>query len=372
MLKGIITTLLALVVLACSGTEAEAQNPLARGFNHLNRNMFGGSDCGREITNTQAANLWGGYCSQDCTIYSSLSGSGGGGGGCFGGSCFGGGYGGGHSAAPTYSAAPAYSSAFGHSGCGGCKIKRMIGNVFSHGGSCGCGQSYFGYSGGGCGGCGSGSCGTSGGFGGSYLGYGSGGGHRGCCLKRGGCGGGGCGSYSSGYASYAAASYAPASYASTGCSGYASTGYAGYSSACGSRHGCGRKGFGGRHRLFNRGGGCGCGGCRLFSHGGIHDRMFSSFYVANSTCPSYFGGYVGNETGFSDFNSSVSGSLTSSCGCSSCGGGAVNQSYYSPATSGQSYYSPQPAGGGYVQPSYVQPSYVQPTLASPMHNGYSN
>ena len=378
MLKGITTTLLAVAALLCCGADAQAQNPIARNFNHFNHDMFGGSNCGRAITNAQAAGLWSNYCHEDCSINSNLSG----GGGCHSGLCGSGSdvtWDGGYPAGPVaygggYSVAPGYGSfsggsACGGSGCGGSgcggsgcgcksgghgKIKRMIARVFGSHGCCGCGKSYFDN------GSGNAAFGSSTGFSQSYLGYGGGSGggcgsHGGCCLhgKKGkrhrGCCGGGGGSYSSGYANYAPTSYASAGYASTGyaSTGYASTGYSDYSSVCNSRRCCK-----GKHRRA-KGRRCHHGGCSLFSGGGVHDRMFSNFYAANSSSPGYFASYVGSETGFSDFNSSVNGSIMSACGCSSCGGGG--------AALNQSYYAPQPTAGNYMQPTAI-----------PMANGYSN
>lgn len=357
MLKGTLATLVAVAVFACSGT-VEAQK-CASAFNQLTRNMFGGENCGREITNGQAAALWGNYCNDNCTINSNYAGYRGHG-GCLGGGC----------------GSSAYTSAFtsygsygypGGSSCGGC------------GGGCGGGS--FGYAGGCGGGCGS-SCG--GGFAQAYRGHhrgcgkghgGCGKSHRGCGLHRqsaysiaSSCGGGSCGgSYGGSYGG---------SCNSCSSGGYASTGFSGYSSACGCK-GCGGpvRGLLGKVLHHHRGGrgcggrGCGGHGCKLFSCGGLHDRMFSSFYAANgvSSSPSYFGGYVGGETGFSDFSTSLNGSITSGCSsCSSCGGGGYSGGSYS---GGYESYMP-PASGGYSQPaaSYYQPTIATPTMIQPFGN----
>ena len=354
MLKGTLATLVAVAVFACSGT-VEAQK-CASAFNQLTRNMFGGENCGREITNGQAAALWGNYCNDNCTINSNYAGYRGHG-GCLGGGC----------------GSSAYTSAFtsygsygypGGSSCGGC------------GGGCGGGS--FGYAGGCGGGCGS-SCG--GGFAQAYRGHhrgcgkghgGCGKSHRGCGLHRqsaysiaSSCGGGSCGgSYGGSYGG---------SCNSCSSGGYASTGFSGYSSACGCK-GCGGpvRGLLGKVLHHHRGGrGCGGHGCKLFSCGGLHDRMFSSFYAANgvSSSPSYFGGYVGGETGFSDFSTSLNGSITS--GCSSCGGGGYSGGGYSGGSYSGGYesYMP-PASGGYSQPaaSYYQPTIATPTMIQPFGN----
>ena len=362
MLKGTLATLVAVAVFACSGT-VEAQK-CASAFNQLTRNMFGGENCGREITNGQAAALWGNYCNDNCTINSNYAGYRGHG-GCLGGGC----------------GSSAYTSAFTSYGSYG----------YPGGSSCGgCGGGSFGYAGGCGGGCGS-SCG--GGFAQAYRGH-----HRGCGKGHGGCGRGhgGCGKSHRGCGLHRQSAYSIASSCGGGscggsyggsyggscnsCSsgGYASTGFSGYSSACGCK-GCGGpvRGLLGKVLHHHRGGrgyggrGCGGHGCKLFSCGGLHDRMFSSFYAANgvSSSPSYFGGYVGGETGFSDFSTSLNGSITS--GCSSCGGGGYSGSSYSGGSYSGGYesYMP-PASGGYSQPaaSYYQPTIATPTMIQPFGN----
>lgn len=114
----------------------------------------GMSNCGRTISQGDAAALWGNYCNEGCQtssgcgLFSRLKGNG----GCGGGACGGG-------------AGGRSSGGFGGGGCG-----------------CGCDQGCFGYPTGGCG------CGAGGGYGGGGLLAGKLGGGSGKCGLKGRCG----------------------------------------------------------------------------------------------------------------------------------------------------------------------------------------
>jgi len=248
------------------------------------------STCGRGISSSQAAGLWGGYCTDDCTYNGPqrrgcLKGrhggggcfGGGGGGCCFGGDCFG------------YPSCGCGCGGGGHFGGGGCCLKRklaglrgpsindcggQIGGYGGYGSSCDCG----------------GSLGTIG----SYSSYGSscggGGGHF---------GGGGCGLKQklSGFRS------AP-------------------TSSCG-RGGCLRGGCGVKGKFFNK---------MLNFHsqnaftGFSSTDAYSSCSYLTSGCTScgsnggYFNEAVGYEYGNGGMQSYVSGALTGACG-GGCGCG---------------------------------------------------
>ncbi len=283
-MKGFLTTCIAMACLAMLSQSASAQcGKLGQAFNQHVANSFGGANCGRGITNYEAAGLWANYCNEDCTVYQ---------GGCSSGCNSGCNSGcGNNAAAYGYPAAGndcgtsfvandcgSLNQGFGDGCGGGClggKLKGLF-SKFGNGGGCG---SCFGWGDGGCGGgnmgfgfANSGCCGTEIGNGSpAFFGGGCGGG---CGLLKGGMGlglGGGCG------------------------------------------NSCGMGGGGLLAKLFT-GKGCGCG---LFSGGGFHDQRFSNFYrtYGSSSNTAYFSNYVGSESGFADFGTAVGGTITNACGC---------------------------------------------------------
>ena len=169
--------ILAIAVMACC-TEVNAQGCGCGGdYGYASVAMggyggFGGgsNNCGRDISQGDAAALWSNYCTESCTdhsgggLFSRLKAK------CGGGLCGGGGFGGGH--------------------CGG----GGFGGGFGYGGgSCGCDQGCFGYPAGGCGGgCGGGGCGGGGCLAGKFGGGRHGRGCGGCGLKGRHGGGGSC------------------------------------------------------------------------------------------------------------------------------------------------------------------------------------
>ena len=328
-------------ILICG--EASAQFYGGGGFGgYSNYGALGGAgvvgdNCGREISYSQAASLWAGYCTESCGYYGGSAG-----GASFGAvsSCGASSCGSAVSYAPVTYAAPVST---GRSGCklfgGGCKLfggGKLRGLFAKHGGGgCGCDQGGFGYPSD-CGCCGDGNA-IVGGYGGGYGGL---------------------------------------SYGASDCN-------AGVVS-----HGC---------KLFGGGGGCrllgGGGGCRLRGRGtGLFSRLFNksaggggcclsrnrapsysvnyvpvTFQASASQCGStgsYFNEFIGPEYGTTGMQSSVSGCATGECGGAnydggfdlggaadmSYGGGAVDMGY-------DGGYSQGAGAVDYGQQSYGQQTY---------------
>ena len=247
MVKGLMTSCLAIAVFAVGAQMASAQHGghgcrISSAFNGLVGNAYGGANCGREISNYEAAALWADYCYDDCSIN---GGCGGCGHGCrLGGRLFSRGCG--TSACDTGCGEAVQDCGSGCGGHGGhCLGGKLRGLFAGHGAGCGCG----------CGDC---------------FGY-----PAGCANDCGGC--------------------------DTGCD-----------QRCNS--GCGGRLRGKLAGMFSH---RGC-GCRLFSCGGWHDRMFSGFYARHGARGSYFNA---SSCGCcQDFTSAVNGQITGACGC----GGAVH------------------------------------------------
>ena len=286
-----------------------------------------GDNCGREITDGQAAALWAGYCTESCGYY----------GGNTGGASFApvASFGGAACGAPAATCGgPTCGVAPAPSGCkllGGCKLfsggklRGLLGGggcLGGHGGGgCGggCDQGGFGYPSD-CGSCGGGcnSCGTGNAFVGGY--------------------GGG---------------FSSLSYGASSCdTGFVSGGHGGGCRLGGGRPSCGLKGRGTGlfSRLFNNYGGGGIGGgggCCLSRHRAPSysvNYVPVTFQASASQCGStgsYFNEFVGPEYGTTGMQSSVSG-----CATGACGGGSYQGGFDLGGGAGMSY------GGGAVDMGY--------------------
>lgn len=249
MLKGLMTSCLAIAVLSMGAQMASAQHGgqgcrISNAFNGIVGNAYGGANCGREISNYEAAALWSDYCYDNCTINQGC------GGGC-GSSCglgfgklFARGCGTSACEQPANDCGCGCGGRAGH--CLGGKLRGMFSGIRG-GGDCGCGDC-FGYP-------------------------------AGCASDCGGC--------------------------NTGCD-------QGCDSGCNA--GCGGRLRGKLAGMFSH---RGC-GCRLFSCGNWHDRMFSGFYARHGARGNYFNAHACGCC--QDFTSAVNGQITGACGC---GGGAV-------------------------------------------------
>ena len=356
------------------------------------------SNCGRAITNDQAAALWSSYCTEDCTLnlpYQPKSRFFGGAGLKAGGGC-------------------------GHGGCG-----RGAGGGWGYpgGGGCGCG-----HGGGGCG------CGHGGGGIGAGIGYGAGIGaygagvggygaaaggchHGGCGLGRKSCGllgglkglfgrrGGGClfgGCHRRG-GTQLVQGYALA-YPTVGggfvggggigggvgnrifSNGYGWGGGAGVAGNYGRFLGGGYTGFSGYGLpIANAGsyGGGGCGGCkllgalaRLIGHGGcchrrgggqvaVSNQVFQSYYSNVGAGPSYFDYALGHQYGTGDFGVQSAGTFASQITPMQFQQAPVFQSAPQQTfTSGNSFGIPAASAIG-VPATSASPAVILPATAAP-------
>lgn len=170
MFKRILTSCLAIALIAIGSQVASAQCGggcggghgcrISNAFHNVIKGSFGGSNCGREISNYEAAGLWANYCTDTCTIN-------GGCGGC--GSTTGCGCG--FSLrqrgcnALVDNCGQSFDQCGGHAGCGlGGKFRGLFARGGNACGNTGCDSGCFGYPGG-CGtGCNTGCGQSSGGF----------------------------------------------------------------------------------------------------------------------------------------------------------------------------------------------------------------
>ena len=278
----------------------------------------GAESCGRSISQSQAAGLWAGYCSENCSYQ--------------GGSSCGGGCGQSMSyAAPAYSVATPSCGVVADSGCGlGGKFGSRLGGGLG---------SKFGGCGGGCSirkGIGNG-CGLFSRLKGKFSG-GAGGGFR--SMFGGGFGnGGGCGC-DNGCFGYPT---------NCGCGGIGG----GFGSMFGGAGGHGGGGFLARLRAKFSGGGCG-GGCFSKRSRGA----FATSQACVGTTNNYFGEMVGADYGNVGMQSTVSGMTNDCCGASNLN--MVDPSYAQPMEAGMMQTYPQQGavqtGGELDQDSIYDPS----------------
>jgi len=323
MLLKTIKLLIAIVAaIMCSNATAQVGGLGFGGGGYGSFGTLGGAgiatdNCGRGITNGQAASLWAGYCTESCGY---TGGAGGFAGGGYGAASYGvASYGGGDCGAASYDIV-SYGGG-GH----GCRLGQKLRNLF--GGLCGR------RSAGGFGGASVLSAGSYGSIGDDCFGYPS----SGC-----GCGGG----YGGGHG---------------GCRLFSRFGGGGFLT-----------------RLLGGVGGCLCRGSQTAAPSYAVNYVPVTFQASANECGtsgSYFNEFVGPEYGTAGIQSAVSGCATGACG-GSVMTGYQNAGGYQDAGAGYQdagYQGYQDAGAmGYSGNSVnAMPSYDQGAVAQPMATGNS-